>query len=521
MLQNLLRVNKKAGALISLDGKDTTTISRQAESQKFIGDIVWVGLGQLFMSLTGLVVLPALTKSYPTDAYGLWSQMIVTIGFLKILTMKFESATIRFLAAEDDKEKRRRALGTMLWPIMAIISVTLVLSLLLRQSLSILLFTGSEYAGYVPLVFLWASMEALLFFSLSYQRARGKIKRFSVIRLASAVIRMLAIVSLAMAGFGFYWIIVSVIAIETLFVIGVLAMIVLELGFLNFSSTGLKHYLIYSIPLLPGEVLFWIINVSDRYFIAHLMGISQTGIYSASCALANLLMLLSWPIGVVLFPSVSRLWERGDHEKVKSYFQYSLKLFLTLAIPATAGLFFLSQPLLGILATPEFEAGGFLVLLLSIGVTFAGVFLINEYTIYLVKKTGWLPLINATGALTNIAINIVLIPRIGIMGAAVSTVVSYFIISVIIGLWGRRNVKYKMDFIFTFKIISATAIMSVCLWFLRVNSIPGIILAVIVGVAVYGSALYLLKAFSREDRRIIKNTLSGIGIRSNSTRVKL
>lgn len=486
------------------------------ESHKFVGDVIWVGLGQLFMSLTGLVVLPALTKSYPTQIYGMWSQMVVTVGFLRILTMKFESATIRFLAAEEDKDKRRQALGTMLWPIVAIICIMLLFSMLLRQDLSVLLFTDAQFVDYIPLVLLWASLEALFFFSLSYQRARGKIKRFATVRLALALVRMLVIVYLALAGYSFFWLIVSVIVIQGLFAAGSLIMIFLELGFLKFKLAGLKEYLVYSLPMLPGEVLFWVISVSDRYFITHILNISQTGIYSASCALANLLMLLSFPIGMVLFPAVSRLWETGEPEKVKNYFRYSIKFYLTLAIPAAVGLYILSQPLLAVLATSEFEAGGLLVLLLAAGVTFAGVFMINEYTIYLVKRTAWLPLINAAGAIINVGINIVLIPRMGIMGAAISTLVSYFIITVIIVVWGRKNVAYSIDFVFILKAIVATALMTASLWFLEVESVPGIILAIVIGVAVYGLSLFLLRAFSREDRKIIKNVVSGRGTRTGT-----
>lgn len=492
------------------------TIERQFESKKFISDVVWVGLTQVFIYFTGIVVLPALTKSYPTQLYGLWSQMVVTVGFLGILTIKFDSATIRFLAAEEDKDKRRRALGTMLWPILAIICLILILSLVLGRSLSILLFTDSQYMKYVLLVFFWASMEALFVFSLSYLRARGKLKSFSVIRLACAIIRMIVIVSLALAGYDFYWLVVGVITTQTLFMVTVFAMIIRDVGLPKFNFVGLKEYLAYSVPMLPSEVLYWVVNASDRYFIAHFLNISQTGIYSASFALANLLNLLSWPIGMVLFPSVSRLWEQGDLEKVKGYFQYSLKLYLTLAVPAVVGLYILSQPLLGILTTSEFKVGGVLVLLLAISVLFVGVFLINQYPIYLVKKTGWLPLVNGIGAVINVIVNIILIPRIGIMGAAISTITSYFVISIIITVWGRKMIGYKLDFKFVFKVVVATAIMTACLWFIEVNNVIDIILVVIVGVVVYGLGLYLLRAFSKEDRNVIKQALSGLAIRFKS-----
>lgn len=465
------------------------------------------------MSLTGLVVLPALTKNYPSSIYGLWSQMLVTVGLLGIiLTIKFDSAIIRFLASEEDKDKRRHAFGTMLWPILALICIVVALSLLLSQDLSILLFNDKQYANLIPLVFIWASIEALFLFSLSYLRARRKVKTYSTITLAFSIARLLLIVSIALAGYDFHWLVGGVIVVEALFVAMVFAMVVRDIGLPKFRFTGLKNYLNYSAPMLPGDALIWVVSASDRYIITYFLNISQTGIYSASYALASVIGLLSWPIGMVLFPEVSRLWEQREFVKVKSYFEYSMKLFLTLAVPAAGGLYILSKPLLGTLATSEFVVTGTLVLLLSISGILNGIFLINEYAIYLLKMTRWLPLIYTISAITKVVIAIILVPKMGILGAAISTVISYFLLSIILTFWGRKLINYKLDFKLIFKIIVVTAIMIGCLWFIKANSVIGIATLGVIGVLIYGLGLFLLRAFSKQDRLVVKEALSGLKV---------
>jgi len=468
------------------------------------------------MSLTGLVILPALTKNYSALDYGLWAQMIATVGFLRLLTLKFDSAIIRFLSAEDDKGKRREAMGTMLWPIIALIALGVVVCLTLKTNLAIFLFTNTIYANFVALVFIWASLDALFLFTLAYLRARDRIRFYSVIRLVSSIVRMLVVFLIATSGFDFYWLVLGVIIAQVVFVSAVFVMIFRELSFLSFSFSRLKTYLLYSIPMLPGTMLYWVIAASDRYLISHMLDLSQTGIYAASASLANLIMLLAWPIGMVLFPSVSRLWERGESEKVKGYFQYSLKLYLVLALPTAFGLFILSQPLLRLLATSEFAAGGMLVLLLSIGIVFSGVYLINEYTVYLAKKTAWLPIITLTGAAINLSINIVLIPRLGILGAAVGNIAAYLTISAILIYWGRKMVNYQIDFISILKVIAATLIMSASLWFLKPEKIWEIAGVIVLGSVIYIVSLHFLRAFSGEDRKVIKKALSGFGFRTGT-----
>jgi O-antigen/teichoic acid export membrane protein len=481
------------------------------EPQKFASDVVWVAVSQALVLLTGLGTLPALTKCYSAEIYGAWVQIVVTVGLMTlILALYLQNATVRFLAAEEDTEKRRRAFGAMLWPILAFACFLVIVSLLLRQDLSILMFADSKYAYLIPLIFLWASMEALFAFSLSYLLARGKIKRLSIIQISLAITKMAVIVMLALAGYGLGWIIVCIIASETFFVIVVFGMIIKEIGWPRPALEGLRGYLAFSIPQIPSGILLWVIGASDRYFITHLLNLSQTGIYSASYAIGSLISLFYFPLHVVLFPTVSRLWEQEELSKVRNYLEYSTKLFLTLALPGAAGLYILSQPLLGILTTSDYLVGGRLILLVALGIMLLGVYQINSYVILLVKQTKWLPLIVAIAAVTNAGFNLTLIPKVGIMGAAISAIVSYFILAAIVTVWARRVISYKVDIKFLAKVIAGTLLMAFCLSFINISGILGIIITAVAGVMIFALALWLLKAFSTEDRKLIKEIILGL-----------
>ena len=99
---------------------------------------------------------------------------------------------------------------------------------------------------------------------------------------------------------------------------------------------------------------------SDRYLITGFLGLSQTGIYSASINGIGELHdnFFHFPISFVIFPIVTRLWEKGDISGVKRYLEYSTKIFLFLGIPGSAGVYVLSKPLLVILTTSAFSVGG-------------------------------------------------------------------------------------------------------------------------------------------------------------------
>jgi O-antigen/teichoic acid export membrane protein len=273
---------------------------------------------------------------------------------------------------------------------------------------------------------------------------------------------------------------------------------------------GLRGYLAFSIPQIPSGILLWVIGASDRYFITHLLNLSQTGIYSASYAIGSLISLFYFPLHVVLFPTVSRLWEQKELSRVRNYLEYSTKLFLTLALPGAAGLYILSQPLLGILTTSDYLVGGGLVLLVALGTMLLGVYSINSYIILLVQQTKWLPLIMAIAAVANAGINLALIPKIGIMGAAISAIVSYFIMAAIVTVWANRVISYKVDIKFLAKVIAGALLMAVCVSFIHIGGILGIIIVAIAGIIIFALWIWLVRAFSIADRKLIKEIIMGL-----------
>ena len=464
------------------------------ETEKFTSDVVWSAISQVTTGLVSLMILSALTKYYTPETYGIWMQIIVTLALLApILSLHLGTALVRFLAGEQDKRKRQQSFSAMLWPILAFTCVVFLISLLSRQQLSVFLFGDASHASLIPLTFLWVSMGTLFWFSISYLQARRKIKEVSVIRVALALGRITLIVILARAGYNLNGIIAYLVAMDAAIVAGIFGMIIREIGFPKLDFTGLKGYLGFSLPQMPSGILFWVINASDRYFITHLLNLSQAGVYSASNVLASAISQLFSPITFVLLPTVSKLWEQKEPQRVRSYLEYSTKFFLTLAIPAVAVLYILSQPLLRILTTSEFLVGGEIVLLVAVAMIFAGTYYINLYIIYLVQQTKWIPLLIGVAAMTNAVINIALIPMIGIMGAAISTIVSYSVLAAIVTVWARRAISYKMDFMFLAKVIAAALLMAFCLNFIKIGGILGIIIITAAGATIFALGLWLLE----------------------------
>ncbi len=487
-------------------------------SQQFARDVVWVGLSQLLTSLFGFFTLPLLAKSYPPALYGIWAQASVTVSlFSPLLTLHFGTAANRFLAGENDGIRRNRTLVAMLAVIAAVSGAVALLGVVWAAPLSRFLFARGDCAAFVRPIALWMGVGALFLFLIAYLRAKGQIRRLAAVTGASALCKIAGMSVLALSGAGLAWILYAMAFIELGFVAGMLIAIVGEEGFGRPDFSRLRSFLAFSLPQIPLSALLWIISASDRYFITHFLGLEQAGIYTSSHSLGGLITFFYYPIAFVLLPIVSRLWDQGSREEVRKYLEYSTRLFLTLAIAAVAGITLLSQPLLNVLATSRYLVGWKLVLLVASGSMFLGVFQINLYIIYLVQQTRWLPLIVAAASGVSVALNVALIPRVGIFGAAVSNIVAYGLLAAIVVLWANRVVRCRYDFLYLGKVLAAAAGMAAALSLLPLAGIARILLAVALGALAYGGLLFLLRAFSEKDRQLIRDALAGL-LRGNGGR---
>ena len=485
------------------------------ETRTFSSDLVWVALSQgLNYLLIGVVSLPAIAKAYSTEIYGVWMQASLTATLLApVVNLQFSNAMVRFLVAEDDIQKRRQALGAMLWPVLVLAIVAVAVLVPLKTAVSSLLFASPNYAPFVQLVVLWAIMESLVALLMSYLQARKRIKTLCAIQIVLALAKMALIFTLSRTGYNLQAVITALVAVDAFVISLVLGMIIRELGWPKPNCTGLSTYLAFTLPMIPGVAFGWIINASDRFFVAHYISLSEAGIYSASYALGSLLSLFYNPMNFVLFPVLSRHWEQKELNKVKKYLEYSTKVFLLLAIPAALGLWVLSQPLLRLLSTSEYAVGGALVLTVASGYVFYGIYYCNVYIVYLVKKTKWLPLMIGVAAAVNTGLNIALIPRTGAMGAAISTLVSYVVLAAIVTIWARRAVSYRLDYAFLFKVAVAAAVMAICIRLIPVSGVLGIVLVVILGLALFAVGLLALRAFSKDEWRLVREVL---GVRAKT-----
>ncbi len=195
-----------------------------------------------------------------------------------------------------------------------------------------------------------------------------------------------------------------------------------------------KRMLRYALPMIPGAVLWWVMSVSDRYLVLLYCGEAATGIYAAAGRLPGLLTLA---IGVFM-----EAWHyaalRTEKGSEGALFGRIYALLLPVLLAMGVGVILLARPLVAMFLARDFAAAATLVPLLVFGALCGGLsnFLSSIYTLRM--RSGAALFTGAVPALVNIALNLLLVPRFGVIGAALSTALS-FVLSLTVRLLHTRR----------------------------------------------------------------------------------
>ena len=131
------------------------------------------------------------------------------------------------------------------------------------------------------------------------------------------------------------------------------------------------------------------------------------------------------------------------------------------------------------------------------------------HIVYLVKKTSWILWLLSISAALNIGLNLLLIPRLGILGAAVATLIAYAVLGILAVIISFRYLKFDLDFPFIAKSIVASVIMALAIWLLNPISITWVIISILLGVFVYFAIMFAFKGFDKKELALLKGLVSG------------
>lgn len=252
-------------------------------------------------------------------------------------------------------------------------------------------------------------------------------------------------------------------------------------------------------PLALAGIFIIIFTRIDQVMLSMMRGDAAVGYYAASVNLVEALGIIPNAFMLSVFPLLSRFFATSRDIHKRTY-ALSFKYMAILAIPIAVGTTLLANPIIPFIYGNQFLPS---VIVLQI-LIWANVFIftgtIHYQLLISASKQKYGFLFSGTTAVLNVVLNLGLIPRYGIVGAAIATAISLGT-GAIIPLFPTATRAYAIALWRSIlKPIIASAVMAVYIYYVR----PELALAIVGGIAIFIAAMLLIRGIDREDIRLVR-----------------
>jgi O-antigen/teichoic acid export membrane protein len=473
--------------------------------QKFARDVGFIGTVQVLTSLGTFFLLPIITKTLGTYDYGIWAQINITVSLISSLAlMGLSMGFVRFLSSETENKVIKEAVYSILFFVTISSSLACLVLYTFAEPLAIFGFKDPGATYFIQAGSFLIILNALESISLFYFRVFRQIKKYSYLTLFETFGKLFFILILLKIGYGLLGVILATLIVQIFIFLISLVGIISQIGFTLPRFTHIKEYLQFSLPLTPTSLVRWITESSDRYLVTYFLGLGSVGVYSAAYSIGNLIQLFVSPLQLILLPELSKLFDEDKIDQVRTYMSHSLRYFLLITIPAVFGLSALAKPLLGIFTTQDFLSGWLVIPIIAFAGLLAGIFQILINILFLVKETKFATYINIIAAASNVMLNLLLIPSIGIIGAALSTLIAYLLMIILCIRISMKHFVFDFYFYDIAKSIFSSLAMYLFVSRFYISNVYELFGVTAIGAFVYVFMMFIVGGFSKYELSIVK-----------------
>lgn len=204
----------------------------------------------------------------------------------------------------------------------------------------------------------------------------------------------------------------------------------------------IRTMLRFCLPLVPTTIFWWITGVSDRYMVAAMQSPAVNGLYTAAYKIPTLLI---YAVGI--FDSAWKLSvsAEDDPEACRAFYSKVWRVYTTVVFLGGAALMLSCRLFATILFDRSYTTAWVYIPLLTVATVFTALDTFLGSVYFTGRKTMWSMITALVGALLNVALNLLLIPRFSAMGASVATFVAYFVVFILRLLTVRRLIPFKQE----------------------------------------------------------------------------
>lgn len=477
----------------------------------------------LVAAFLGYLVRFILAKNLSLEDFGLFYAVYAFLGLLGVFkTFGFDRALVKFIP-EFRHEKKEHLIKSSIIYVSVIQFVTntviIVLIYLLASYLSSNFFHNAKADFVLKLMAIAFFIDNFVYVVKYCFQGFQKMTLFAVMDL----VRMSLIIGIILIGFKLnYGVLSPVIAyvLAPLILLFIYTPILLKNIFPEFATSKfifdknlLKRISKYSIFVLATTVGTVVLNYTDSLVLTYFRSLKEVGLYNIASPTAKLLTYFPLAIMSIVLPLASELWAKKRFGLLKAGIGSLYKYTIIVILPLVLIIFSFAELIISVFFGKEFILASNALRILSIGMIFSTLYGVNVSFFSGIGKPEITSKIVYSGAIFNLIFDIILIPFLGIEGAAITTSISFAIMM----CYGLVKMKSLIDIKFPLKVWSksfvAGLLFVLLIWFLKrtiaLNAWIETALVLLISGVLYVALLFLLKIVDINEikdlyRRVIK-----------------
>ncbi len=422
-----------------------------ASVKKFIIHYSHFFTGQAVATLFGFISFPIFTRVLTQEQYGIMSFVATTIALVVAITKGGLSGGIIRFYTEYSETQDQRALfaSTIFFRGLIAAGVSVVVYLLVLQFAPHYIGLKDSYIPYLMIMSVCVFLQPMNLIVQNVLRISGKTILYNIVvviqRGSPAILSILMLLYVVGQFSGYF---IGVVLGEV-----IVALILFTWFFstykinLNSVSRKLALDLIgFGFPLLLSEVSYLLLAYVDRYLILAFQGEGALGVYSVGHNMAFYLSaVMMLPLTSSIVPLYITTYKNEGREKTEAFLSKVMHYMLVLLIPAWFGYHAVARDLFIAVASEKYQYAATFSTVILLGSFCYGMNSIFSAGLFLQKKTKQMSAILFIGFVVNISMNLLLLPKYGVMGAAISSLVGYIIVVALMAILSTRYITIKIS----------------------------------------------------------------------------
>jgi len=485
--------------------------SMSSYTRKAVYGFAWIAFGALIANVFGYLLRLLLARSLTVEEYGLIYAVMALFGLVSILqSMGLGESLVKYastFAVKDDLKRTKESITWAALILYACTAITLVMAFVLADWLGTAYFKNPYAPSLIRILAIVVFLSPIETILLAVMQGRQKLHLHATFMVIRSIGLFLATWFFIVKGFG------AKSAMYAYLVTYVLSYFLLFPYFFSKAMPGFfsiktkldpktpRMLLAYGIPVMLTSVAGTILMYTDTLMITLFTGLEQVGQYQAALPTANVMLFLVGVLSTVMLPLTAELWERGKKDKIevalRELFLYGFIGILPVIIAAVI----FPELILNLLFGATYIVGAPILRMLSFSVLVLTINAMMSSTLSGIGRPQDNTKAVIVGATLNLLSNLILIPRFGGLGAAISTLLSSIVIFAVSFLYLSKHVRISLPILAWGKALFAGALFAIVIWGSRfvlvgMNQYLKVSIAVVFGALVYVMVIFLLRAIT-------------------------